>query len=134
MVKSPANDIENSQPLDRITRAAVRVCIFPSNDSSNVKEDSRGLLDVVQLVVGMKVMVTYNIETKLAVTNGAKGIIQWIIADEEATSERAGDNVQTLSCPPVCVLVHLERVNLKPLSNLNPGVMPITPIRQQFKI
>ena len=32
------------------------------------------------------------------------------------------------------MLVHLERVNLKPLSNLDPGVVHITPIRQQFKV
>ncbi|KAG9098619.1 hypothetical protein FS749_003399 [Ceratobasidium sp. UAMH 11750] len=41
--------------------------------------DPAGLPDVVQLVVGMKVMVTYNIGTELDIANGARGTVERII-------------------------------------------------------
>ncbi|KAF8603660.1 hypothetical protein BDV93DRAFT_441959 [Ceratobasidium sp. AG-I] len=85
----------------------------------------------------MPVLVTYNVETELDIANGSRATIERIIAhpDSELPSLDAGDTETIhLSRPPLCVLVRLARTKAKALEGLEPGVVPIIPIRSGFQI
>ena len=47
------------------------------------KEDKDGLLESVHMAIGMKVMVTRNVETDLDITNGTRGTIVDILLHPE---------------------------------------------------
>lgn len=66
-----------------------------------------------QLAIGMKVVIMNNIETKLDIANGARGIVERIIVDQtEGHMNDSSTHIQVLSRPPVCVLVRLERTKV----------------------
>lgn len=110
--------------------------MFPTEDgNSGSKGDPAGLPDTVQLAVGMKVMVTYNIETELDVANGARGTVERIIVHDMDNREAGVQgHIQRLARPPVCVLVRLWRTKVKALLGLEQGVVPIIPIRNRFQV
>ncbi|KAG8701997.1 hypothetical protein FRC11_011758 [Ceratobasidium sp. 423] len=118
------------------TQTLVRAQMFTGKaaDGTPVKGDAGGLPDVIYIAVGMKVMVTYNIETELDVANGARGTIVRIITGDSGTVEAGVNHLQELSRPPICVLVRLWRTKLEKLPGLDEGVIPIVPIRTQFKL
>ena len=63
----------------------------------------------MQIVLGMKVMVTQNVVTDLDITNGARGTIVdiWFHPEEHAITElRPSIKLKHL---PVCILVELDR-------------------------
>ena len=74
----------------------------------NRRKRVNDLPDVVQITIGMKVMVTSNIETDLDVTNGAQGEIVDIILhpDEPPLGD---DPIVTLQHLPSYILVKLKR-------------------------
>ncbi|KAG8792528.1 hypothetical protein FRC12_005844 [Ceratobasidium sp. 428] len=95
------------------------------------------LPEVVELAVGMEVMVTYNVETELDVANGARGVVQEIIIDRreqilDALTESPRE--VTLTYPPECVLVKLNRTKAHTLPGLGPGVVPIIPMERGYEI
>jgi hypothetical protein len=66
------------------------------------------LPDVVQIAIGMKVMVTSNIETDLDVTNGARGEIVDIILHHNEPP-LGDDPIVTLQHLPLYILVKLKQ-------------------------
>ena len=48
-------------------------------ETNNEKKRCHDLPDMIELLVGMKVMVTQNVETDLDITNGARGKIVDIV-------------------------------------------------------
>ncbi|EUC67452.1 ATP-dependent DNA helicase PIF1, partial [Rhizoctonia solani AG-3 Rhs1AP] len=133
---SHAYDTHNDEPLDNKTKALVQAQLFTGKaaDGTPVKGDAGGLPDTVFVAVGMKVMVTYNIETDLDVANGARGtVVQIITGDSNVTGSHAG-HLQELSRPPICVLVKLWRTKIKKLGDLDEGVIPIVPMRTRFSL
>ncbi|CCO34495.1 ATP-dependent helicase RRM3 [Rhizoctonia solani AG-1 IB] len=131
---SHAYDTHSDKPLDTKTRSLLRAQTFTGKaaDGTPAKGDPGGLPDIIPVAIGMKVMVTYNIETELDVANGARGTVVRIIANDEPTSDSS--HIRQLSRPPLCVLVKLWRTRIRKLGNLDEGVVPIVPIRTQFKL
>ncbi|CCO35196.1 DNA repair and recombination protein pif1,mitochondrial [Rhizoctonia solani AG-1 IB] len=133
---SHAYDTHNDKPLDAKTQALLRAQVFTGKaaDGTPAKGDAGGIPSVVQVAVGMKVMVTYNIETELDVANGARGTVVRIITGESSSGENHLSHIRNLDRPPVCVLVKLWRTKIQKLGDLDEGVVPIVPIRSQFKL
>lgn len=96
------------------------------------RESEMPLPDLVELAVGMKVMVTFNIATEIDITNGARGTVYDIILDGETESD--GENIIALNKPPLCVLVKLDRTRAPQLPGLPIGVIPIVPMEKKFSI
>jgi hypothetical protein len=136
LVESNAYNTYKGKPLDRKLQSLVRSRTFSTADggaSANARGDPGGLPDIVQLAIGMQVMITNNIETELDVANGARGTVEKIIVAPDSATELS-NHIQTLTRPPCCVLVRLSRTKAKALPGLDAGIIPITPIRNSFKI
>ena len=80
----------------------------------------------IEIAVGMKVMVTENLETDLDITNGAQGEITTIVLhpDEPPLSD---DSVVLLRYLPAYILVKLEKTKVANLPGLEAGVIPVEP-------
>ncbi|KAG8744135.1 hypothetical protein FRC10_010704 [Ceratobasidium sp. 414] len=129
MVLSCSYYTRNGQPLDRVTRTLVEARV-----EDGVK-DVGGLADTVPLAKGMKVMVTYNIETELDVANGVLGIVERIILHDGAIDSTTSDrNTLVLTRPPAYVLVRLSRTKAGPLAGLEAGIVPIVPMRARMMV
>ncbi|EIM80931.1 uncharacterized protein STEHIDRAFT_32714, partial [Stereum hirsutum FP-91666 SS1] len=73
------------------------------------REDKRNSLpDVVEIAIGMKVMVTTNVETDLDIANGARGTVVGVVLHQGETGVASGDTV-TLQHMPAYILVRLDR-------------------------
>ena len=55
-----------------------------------------------EIAVGMKVVVTFNLETDLDIANGARGELVEIVLDERESSFSLTKAVVELEYPPVC--------------------------------
>jgi hypothetical protein len=84
------------------------------------------------MAIGMNVMVTYNIETDLDLTNGVRGEIVNIVLDENKPP-LPQTPVVFLKYPPAYIL-KLSRTHLTKLSSLNEGVIPVQPMASKFQI
>lgn len=124
-----AEDTIKGEPLSLRQRYAV-ASRAASKGSRYRKHD---LPNTVQIAVGMKVMVTQNVETDLDITNGARGVIVDIILDPE---EPPLDNsaVVKLQRPPSYLLVKLNRTRASKLAGLDESVIPISTRQQTFRI
>lgn len=90
----------------------------------------------VKLAIGMKVMVTQNIETDLDITNGARGKIVDIILDPDEPVHHKNSSLVKLEKLPFYFLVKLEHTQARHLWGLSPNMIPIQPqfIRHNIKI
>ena len=93
----------------------------------------KGLPEFIDLSIGMKVMVTNNLQTDLDITNGARGVIVDIILNPEEPPLDEGP-VITLKHPPECVLVKLSRTRAAALPGLDEGVIPIQRVSTRTQI
>ncbi|KAJ3930790.1 MAG: hypothetical protein NXY57DRAFT_853411, partial [Lentinula lateritia] len=73
------------------------------------RKSRKTLPDVVELAVGMKVLVTRNIETDLDITNGARGEIVVIVLDPREPTPEDGTEIVHLQYLPLYVLVQMGR-------------------------
>jgi len=91
------------------------------------RQRKQDLPDVVQIAIGMKVMVTQNIETDLDITNGAWGTIMdiWLRPDEPSFTEF--QPLIKLKFLPVCILVKLDCTRTTQLKDLEKQVIPVEP-------
>lgn len=78
-------------------------------------------------------MVMIDIEAKLDVANGARGIVKRIILDPWEDANMAQREVP-LRYPPACVLVRLNQTTVPKLLNLDQGIVLIIPFEQKFYI
>lgn len=77
----------------------------------------KDLLATVEVVKGMKVMVTNNVETDLDVTNGARGAIMGIVLHPDKAP--IGDKSEvTLKYLPAYILIKLGQTQVTPLEGL----------------
>ncbi|KAG9075041.1 hypothetical protein FS749_013333 [Ceratobasidium sp. UAMH 11750] len=87
------------------------------------------------LAVGMKVMVTLNIETDLDITNGAQEEIVDIVLNPDEPPFDDTPTVATLQHLPLYILVefarHTDTINLP---HLEAGIVLIVPASKNFKI
>ena len=97
------------------------------------RRKSNDLPGMVEIVIGMKVMVTSNIETDLDVTNGARGeIVDIILHPDEPTIEDGP--VVKLKYLPSYVLIKLTRTRATQLLGLDEGVIPVQVTTRNFQI
>ena len=97
------------------------------------KNDDRSrLADSVLVAVGLKVMVTSNIDLRQHIANGARGVIVEIIMDpREEISDGQQDCIE-LSYPPACVLLKMNGTLGDDVGNLETGIVPIFPIQKSL--
>jgi ATP-dependent exoDNAse (exonuclease V) alpha subunit len=91
------------------------------------------LADEVELVKGLKVMVTNNLATDLDITNRARGEIVDIIFDQDEP-EFPDSSIVRLHKMPRCVLVKLARTRASQLDGLDEGVIPVEPMMCKMKV
>jgi hypothetical protein len=98
------------------------------------RSDKGGLSQTIQLAIGMKVMVTFNVKTELDIANGARGEVTKIVLDKRGPPARKDTSKILLKYPPAYVLVKLHRTKAGQLPGLPEGVVPIIPMRKKFTI
>ena len=99
-----------------------------------IKKEPGKLPDTVEIAVGMRIMVTTNINTDREVANGARGTVVEIILDaQESTINSAIPNVE-LGFLPACILVKLDRTSGGAIAGLEEGIIPIFLVERSFQI
>ncbi len=93
----------------------------------------RDLPEVIELAIGMKVMVTSNIQTDLDLANGARGEVVDIVLhpDEEVIGP---SSVVHLKYLPSYVLVKMLRTRASQLQGLDDHVIPVEPAQCHMQI
>ena len=124
----PALDTIKGTPLTLEERYALA-----SPPKGGRRRRDKGLPESVHLAIGMKVMVTNNLQTDLDITNGARGVITDIILNPDEPPMGEG-SVVTLKHLPECVLVKLTRTRAAALPNLEEGVIPIKRVSTKTQI
>src|SRR6267154_866847 len=71
------------------------------------------LSNTIEIAVGMKVMVTFNLETDLDIANGVRGELVEIVLDEQELGFSLTKAVVELEYPPVYVLIKLNHKKAK---------------------
>ena len=97
------------------------------------KRRNKDLPDSILLAIGMKVMVTTNLQTDLDITNGARGVITNIILNQHKPPLEDGSTVQ-LRFLPECILVKLSHTCAATLPHLDEGVIPIQCVSSHMQI
>ncbi|KAG1783655.1 hypothetical protein EV702DRAFT_1190674 [Suillus placidus] len=99
------------------------------------KHDERAALaNKLELAKGMKVMVTFNVETDLDVANGAHGEIVEIVLDERETAFSPTAPIIELIYPPAYILVKMSRTKAVQLEGLEKDILPLVPLECTFSI
>jgi PIF1-like helicase len=122
----PAEDRINNRRLSLAERYGVvtRGCKMNGDRSRKRRRRVNDLPDVVEIAVGMKVMVTENLETDLDVTNGARGEIVNIILHPDEPP--IGDEpIITLQHLPSYILVKMDRTRATQLEGLDESIIPV---------
>jgi hypothetical protein len=125
---SHAEDRINGRTLRRPEQLAVQ------HRQGSTRRAGDDLPESIELAVGMRVMVTRNLDTDLDITNGARGTIVDVVveADEPLTTD--GNNVIHLRRPPAFLLVKLDKTRATRLEGLEHSVIPIEPLSKSFRI
>ncbi|KAG8793356.1 hypothetical protein FRC12_002950 [Ceratobasidium sp. 428] len=79
-------------------------------------------------------MVTWNVDTNIDVTNGARGVIVGIKLDPDEPPFEEINPVVTLTRMPAYILVKLDRTRAIPLPGLDEGVLPVVPASKSYSI
>ncbi|THU91722.1 hypothetical protein K435DRAFT_673567, partial [Dendrothele bispora CBS 962.96] len=118
----------NGRGLNMLERAAMA-----RRKKTEGRRQYKDLPDQIELVRGMKVMVTTNVETDLDVTNGARGEVVDIILDPEEPPI-GEDPIVKLKYLPKYVLVKLTRTRATQLQGLEEAVIPVEPMRVKMVV
>jgi hypothetical protein len=97
------------------------------------KGDKKNLPEAIHLAIGMKVMVTNNLQTDLDITNGARGTIIDILLSRNEPPLEEGYTV-TFKYLPECVLVKLDCTRAAALPQLGEGIIPIQPVSSKLQV
>lgn len=84
----------------------------------------------VEIVIRMKVLVTYNIQTNLDITNGT--MVDIILDPREG--HIGNESTCRLTHLPIYILVRLERTRLSKLSGLEDNIIPIEPLTSSMDV
>jgi hypothetical protein len=129
LYRSPAEDTTAGRPL---STQEVFLAGMSQSKKSKSRQEKAGLSDTVELFVGMKMMVTYNVQTDMDLANGARGEIVDIILDEREEDHNEEDAIVNLKYPPRMVLVKLLHCKAPKLDGLEESIVPMTPISKTF--
>ncbi|KAF8123276.1 hypothetical protein EV363DRAFT_1435963 [Boletus edulis] len=99
-----AHDTIGGRPVTLSERFAIA---SKSSNRGRKQDEHGGLPNETMIAVGMKVMVTYNIETDLDIANGARGEIVKIILDEREEKFSPSQAIIHLDYPPAYILVKM---------------------------
>jgi ATP-dependent exoDNAse (exonuclease V) alpha subunit len=93
----------------------------------------KDLENELEMAIGMKVIITENMETDLDVANGSRGIIINIVldADEPPIPDTP---VVRLKMPPTYILVKLDRTRATRLEGLEERTIPLEPSMAKYRI
>jgi len=122
--------------LDRIKGAPLTLeerYALASRHKNTRKRRGKDLPESILLAIGMKVMVTNNLQTDLDITNGARGVIAGIILNHNEPPLEDGSTIH-LKFLPECVLVKLSRTRAATLPHLQEGVIPIQRVSSHMQI
>jgi hypothetical protein len=129
LLRCLAEDTTAGRPLTLQERfLAVRSQSRPQKS----RREKAGLSNMVELFIGMKMMITYNVMTDMDLANGARGEIVDIVLDEREDPLDVQTPIINLKYPPQLVLVKLLDGKAMKLHGLPDGVLPITPISKSF--
>ena len=118
---------------DRLLKIAERYAVALRGQGQKKRQRRNELPEKIQLAIGMKVMVTQNVETDLDITNGARGTIIDIILDKDEPP-LPNTNIVELVHLPAYILVQLDRTRVTQLAGLPPCVIPVAPTSKSFTI
>ena len=124
----PTLDTIKGAPLKLEERYALA-----SRHKNTRRRRNKDLPESISLAVGMKVMVTNNLQTDLDITNGARGIVTDIILNHNEPALDDGSTAR-LKFLPECVLVKLSRTRAATLPHLDEGVIPIQRVSSSVQI
>lgn len=127
-----AQDTVRGDPLTLEERYA-----FASRGSGGGKQGGcrKGdLPDTVEVSLGMKVMVTQNVETDLDITNGARGTVVDILLHPDEPPLQQSGGVTPLKLLPAYILVKLTRTRTSQLPGLEPSVIPVEAVHKSYTI
>ncbi len=118
---------KDTHPKYRLSKSTLRELLaLPDNKT-------HGLPGNCLLQLGGKVHLTTNIAVELGLTNGAEGVVEQIIFnDDQDLSSDASRSILSLKHMPKCVLVRFDNSKCS-LSGLPNNVVPITPVEMTFK-
>ena len=115
----------NSQPLTKQQQLAV----------VHLKlDDTNHLLHKIELVIGMKAMVTMNISTEMELANGLRGVVEDIILDLREKIDINHSTTIQLQYPPAAVLFKPLFSRKHKFPSLPEGTIPIFPTKKKFKL
>jgi PIF1-like helicase len=123
-----AEDTCRGKPLTQTERRAMTARM--KNDK---RKKTKNLPSVVEFAIGMKVMVTSNIETDLDLANGARGEIVDIVLHPNEPTIKDGP-VVVLNHLPSFILVKLTRTRATKLAGLEEAVIPVEPMSIKYQI
>jgi hypothetical protein len=126
-----AEDTIKGEPLTLAERYAVAT---RGTVSKSGKKRRKDLPAMVEVSVGMKVMVTQNVETDLDITTGARGVVVDILLSPEEPAITVVEPIITLKHLPLCILVKLNRTRATQLKDLEESVIPVEPMARTFRI
>ena len=98
------------------------------------QQAGQDLPEMIDIAIGMKVMVTQNIETDLDITNGAQGTIIEIILNPDEPIISGGTGLTELQHLPVYILVKMDWTWATQLAGLDKQVIPVKPRTQTIQI
>ena len=124
----PALDTIKGAPLTLEEQYALA-----SRPKNTRKKRNKELPETILLTIGMKVMVTNNLQTDLDITNGARGVVTNIILNHNEPPLEDGSTVH-LKFLPECILVKLSRTRAATLPHLEDGVIPIQRVSSSMQI
>ncbi|KAM5532632.1 hypothetical protein V8D89_013676, partial [Ganoderma adspersum] len=123
-----ADDSIDGNPLKLPEKYAV---VGKTNSES--RRSKKDLAEELELAIGMKVMVTRNLNTDLDVANGARGeIVKIVLHPQEAPIGEGA--VVKLRFLPAYILVKLDRTKACALRGLDEGVLPVEPVTSSMRI
>ncbi|KAG8940311.1 hypothetical protein FRC03_005610 [Tulasnella sp. 419] len=104
-----------------------------NNRGSHGRKEKRGQLpDLTRVAVGMKVMVTVNVETDLDIANGLRGVITGLVLDEADKDYNQNAEEVNLTWPPLYILVKLQQTSTIKLPGLEENEIPIAPMCKNY--
>jgi hypothetical protein len=112
---APAIDLIEGRSLSLAEGFAV---VTKSGEKKDGGEERAGLTKSVELMIGMPVMVTTNIQTELDVANGSRGEIVGIVLHPSEKDWKEEDCIRNLTQQPPYILVKLLRTKIQQLSDL----------------
>lgn len=131
---SPAEDTYCGRALTDGEKHSLSAGKRSSASRDELLPGKNGLLEELELAVGMQVMITTNVETELDMSNGSRGTVERIIFDRRENLAAKNDAIVRLSFPPECVLVKLDRQTGIQIPGLEKNVVPIVPFERRYVI